>query len=149
MGFTCLMINCFTFNYKESSKTISLDDIQGLADKAIGSDLTVCGAPKQERPVRSAGCSCFLVRVKDLNLFKFLLPAPEYERSVRSTGCSYFMVRVKDLNRRTSVLTSSILLPAPEYERSVRSAGCSCFLVRRGCPLVKHPPQVLFSDYFS
>ncbi len=63
-----------TFNYKEGTKTITLDDVKNEASKeASGSDLDCRGAPKIDKPrlvdflsiakqwyiITPAGCSCF------------------------------------------------------------------------------------------
>ncbi|MDD2418783.1 MAG: recombinase family protein [Oscillospiraceae bacterium] len=58
-----------TFNYKEGTKTIFLEDINTVAvsSTAFGSDLTVCGAPKTEAPVATPWVLLFFCKARDLN----------------------------------------------------------------------------------
>ena len=62
-----------TFNYKDGTRTITLDDVKEAVKNNTGSDLDCLGAPKKREP--RPGVLFFGIRATDSNLSKCNSPA--------------------------------------------------------------------------
>ncbi len=64
-----------TFNYKDGTRTITLDEVKKATKKAdTGSDLDCLGAPKAKERHPLGGVLCFFVPVSDSNPFQCQMP---------------------------------------------------------------------------